>query len=278
MKRLKLQFLIPFLSAVSVCAHAQEGISFTVEAPRTVTVDEVFSIAYILNTRVEEGVEPHLSSADGITPTMGPMVSRSSSTTTIGGVRTDEVTTTYTWYFRAEKSGDLSLPYCRVETGRGTWRSESLRIKVLPNGDEPPAEPSEPNEPNEPDEPAQAKSRPDPVPDADNPTPDADPTAPESVIEDIPAAVPVPDIDPDPTYEPETQTPPLRLSDKTRKGLLYTSIILLALLSAAYITKLNAKREAQYAAREQDVKTSPTWHLPFLAAIIALICCIAALW
>ncbi len=293
MKSFKFKFLTLLLSVASVCGYAQENVSFTVDAPQTVTVDEVFKIDYILNTEVESGIEPYLSSVKGITPTMGPMVSRSSSSTTINGVQTDEVATTYTWYFRADMAGDLTIPYCRIETRQKTYRSESLRIKVLPNGDEIPAGSDDPDDPGELDEPVRTERQPDPVPDAGNTAPDADPD--QEADSPAPDAAPdaATDADPDP-IEPEVTDDreaweetvvgkgAAPLDDKTRKALLYASIIMLALLLAAYISKLNARREAQYAAMERDgnaaTKPSAAWHLPFLAGIIILICCIAVLW
>ena len=293
MRSLNFQFLTLLLSVASVCGYAQENVSFTVDAPQTVTVDEVFKIDYILNTGVESGIEPYLSSVNGITPTMGPMVSRSSSSTTINGVQTDEVATTYTWYFRADRAGDLTIPYCRIETRQKTYRSESLRIKVLPNGDETPAGSDDPDDPDDSNEPVGAKRQPDPVPDVGSPAPDATPDADPDPDTDSPAPDVAPDIAPDP-IEPEVtddreaweeavvEKGAAPLDDKTRKALLYASIIMLALLLAAYISKLNARREAQYAAMERNgnaaTKPSAAWHLPFLAGIIVLICCIAALW
>lgn len=130
----RLLFFTVLMSMITICIHAQEKVYFTADAPETVVAGKTFRIAYSLNAEVESDVEPYLSETKGFVVLMGPTRSQSSSVEITNGARTKKSTTTYTYTFQVNVTGDYTIPCCELKTKKGAYQSNPLPIRVLSNG------------------------------------------------------------------------------------------------------------------------------------------------
>lgn len=117
--------------AVSLLAFALRAeVKVTASAPQTVVQGDQFRLSYTVNTQDVSGFQAPLS--DDFSVLIGPNQSRQSSFQMINGRTTQSSTITYTYILMAKTAGTFTIPAATVTSGGKQYRSNSLRIEVLP--------------------------------------------------------------------------------------------------------------------------------------------------
>ena len=101
-----LKILIPLLLIFVSAIQAQE-VEFTASTRKTVRVGEQFRLIYTLNAKGSNFKGPKF---DGFQNLSGPNSSSSSNVQIINGSMTRSVSNTYTYYLRALKEGEFTIP------------------------------------------------------------------------------------------------------------------------------------------------------------------------
>lgn len=117
-----------------------EDVSFKASAPKQVVMGKPFQLTYSVNHRAKDLRAPEMPEFDILA---GPYTSQSSSTSFVNGQRTSSFTLTYTYTLMARKEGSFTIDPASIIVGGDTYRSNALRVTVLP-ADEEPAQQSEP--------------------------------------------------------------------------------------------------------------------------------------
>ena len=133
--KLKIVLLLAacLLPAVLMQMHA-EDVSFTANAPRQVVMGKPFQLTFSVNQRAKDLRAPEMSDFDIVA---GPYSSQSSSTSFINGQRTSSFSLTYTYTLMARKVGSFTIDPASIVVGGDTYRSNALKITVLPADEEP---------------------------------------------------------------------------------------------------------------------------------------------
>ncbi|MDR2843298.1 MAG: BatD family protein, partial [Candidatus Symbiothrix sp.] len=128
MKR-KLLFLLIF-AAIAGNGFAQ--ISFKGTAPRAVVAGQQFRVIYTLTYSEERGKDILIPETNGIQVLFGPTVSTSMMTNIVNGNRTTTNTLSHTYVMMAEKEGEYTLSPASIKVGNSEYKSNELKIIVLP--------------------------------------------------------------------------------------------------------------------------------------------------
>jgi len=124
---LSLYLLMPFfVSAQDIVVKA--------EYPEVVRTGQQFSITWIINSGGGDFSPPPFGEFYKL---VGPQTSYSSSTQIINGKVTRETSYTYTYYLQAMKEGRFTLEPASFTIKNRTYRSDSIRIEVLPGSQAP---------------------------------------------------------------------------------------------------------------------------------------------
>lgn len=119
-----------FLSAILlVNTSLLAQVTFKASAPPGVVKGEQFRLSYTLN---KEGKEFRLPDLKGFEVLFGPSTSRSFSQRTVNGNTTSESSVTYTYIIVAKEEGDFTIAPASIDVDGSNYRSNSLKIKVLP--------------------------------------------------------------------------------------------------------------------------------------------------
>ena len=124
MKRL---FAIIALILGTVCAYAQPSI--TVQVPSAVTLDEQFSLSFVVEG--EKSDDFNWPGSQDFDILWGPQVGSSSSVTIINGKRNKTVSSSYTYVLMPKREGSFVLPACTVKVKGKTYSSAQTPIKVV---------------------------------------------------------------------------------------------------------------------------------------------------
>ncbi|GAP72728.1 BatD protein [Candidatus Symbiothrix dinenymphae] len=115
------------------CTLTTAQVTFRGTAPQAVVTGEQFRVTYTLTTSSERGGNFQLSAdIKGLQNLYGPTTSQSSSTTITNGNVKSQVSTSYTYVFMADQSGDYAIPPASIKVGDTEYKSNTLNIKALP--------------------------------------------------------------------------------------------------------------------------------------------------
>lgn len=123
---------------VTAFAHAE--VSFTASGPSAVVVGDDFRVAFTLNVSDGNGRFTPPSSFGEFQVLFGPSTSSSTSVQIINGKTSKNSSYTYSYVLTASKEGTFTIPAASVEVGGKTYQSNTLKIKVLPAGQQQPSQ------------------------------------------------------------------------------------------------------------------------------------------
>lgn len=123
-------FLLAALLPMFQGLHAQEAVTFTAEAPRTVVMGQQFNLVYTANAEVKDLRIPELADFEIL---MGPSTSTMSSTSIINGKASSTVTYRFTYVLYAKQTGTFTVSAATATIKKETHKSNSLTIRVLPS-------------------------------------------------------------------------------------------------------------------------------------------------
>lgn len=124
------RFLFIFLFiAVAVAAMAQQP-SFALVQPRNVIEGRNFRLTFRLSDG--EANPPAAPELDGCTLLYGPATSTMQSTQIINGRMTSSSSIDYSFTYRADKAGSVSVPEVAVQCGGKTLKSRAASFQILP--------------------------------------------------------------------------------------------------------------------------------------------------
>jgi uncharacterized membrane protein len=109
---------------------AQDEVTFRGIAKQQVTVGETFQLTYTLNAQGTNFRGPRISG--GLSVLTGPNTSTTSSIRSINGKTTMTITYTFGYILQATHEGTFDLPSATVVVEGKSYRSNTMRIKVLP--------------------------------------------------------------------------------------------------------------------------------------------------
>ena len=135
MKRILLSTL---LILTTLCTAFADEVSFVASAPKSVVAGKRFELKYEANTKTDG--QPTIAEVDGLRVLTGPHSSTFSSIQSVNGRRTSKMSITYTYIVVADNEGDITIPGAAVMIDGKQVVSNPLTIKVLPAGQEAPAQ------------------------------------------------------------------------------------------------------------------------------------------
>ncbi|MCQ2335113.1 MAG: BatD family protein, partial [Paludibacteraceae bacterium] len=121
------------LIAVVTLAIADD-VTFQANAPQQVVMGKPFQLKYTVNQHAKDLRAPELEGFDVLA---GPFTSQSSSHSFVNGQRTSSFSLTYTYTLMAQREGTFSIAPASITVGSDTYRSNGLKITVLPADEEP---------------------------------------------------------------------------------------------------------------------------------------------
>ncbi len=124
----RLFFLTGFLFAIQG-ALADEAVSFTAEAPKTVIMGQQFYLVYTSNNEVKDLRIPEITDFEIL---MGPSTSTMSSTSIVNGKVSSSTTYRFTYVLYPKKTGTFTIGAASATINKETRKSNSVTIKVLP--------------------------------------------------------------------------------------------------------------------------------------------------
>lgn len=132
MKRYKIigLFLVLLIGAMSAWA---DDVVFQANAPKQVVLGKPFQISYSVNQRAKNFRAPEFVDFDVLA---GPYTSQSSSTSFVNGKRSSAINLTYTYTIMAQKEGTFSIAPATIMVSGEQYRSNGLKITVLPPDEE----------------------------------------------------------------------------------------------------------------------------------------------
>ncbi|MDR0799023.1 MAG: BatD family protein [Dysgonamonadaceae bacterium] len=128
---MKRSIIIVLFLALFTGGFAQ--VSFKGSAPSTVVVNQNFKITYQLTTHGDEGKNIRLPEPNGLNVKFGPTLSgQNSFTSIVNGNTTTQVVSIYTYVLNATNEGTYTIPAATIKVGNSEYKSNELKIKVLP--------------------------------------------------------------------------------------------------------------------------------------------------
>lgn len=110
-----------------------EDVVFQANAPKQVVLGKPFQISYTVNQRAKDLRAPEMVDFDVLA---GPYTSQSSSTSFVNGKRTSVFNLTFTYTVMAQKEGTFSIAPATIVVSGNQYRSNGLKITVLPPDEE----------------------------------------------------------------------------------------------------------------------------------------------
>lgn len=120
-----------------------DDVSFTASAPKQVVMGKPFQLTFSVNHRAKDLRAPEMPEFDIIA---GPYSSQSSSTSFVNGQRTSTFSLTYTYTLMPRKEGSFTIDPASIVVGGDTYRSNALKVTVLPADETPAASNSGPQQ------------------------------------------------------------------------------------------------------------------------------------
>lgn len=121
--------LVTMLMVCGFKVSAEDAISFTAEAQRTVVMGQQLNLVYTSNSEVSDFRIPEISDFEIL---MGPSTSTMSSTTIVNGKYSSSTTFRYTYVLYPKTTGTFIIAPATATIKKATYKSNSLTIKVLP--------------------------------------------------------------------------------------------------------------------------------------------------
>jgi len=109
--------------------QAEDAVTFTAEAPRTVVMGQQFNLIYTSNSEVKDLRIPEINDFEIL---MGPSTSTMSSTSIINGKYSSSVTYRFTYVLYPKSTGSFTISPATATIKKETCKTNSLIIKVLP--------------------------------------------------------------------------------------------------------------------------------------------------
>ena len=106
-----------------------DDVVFQANAPKQVVLGKPFQISYSVNQRAKNFRAPEFVDFDVLA---GPYTSQSSSTSFVNGKRSSAINLTYTYTIMAQKEGTFSIAPATIMVSGEQYRSNGLKITVLP--------------------------------------------------------------------------------------------------------------------------------------------------
>ena len=110
-----------------------DDVVFQASAPKQVVLGKPFQISYSVNQRAKNFRAPEFVDFDVLA---GPYTSQSSSTSFVNGKRSSAINLTYTYTIMAQKEGTFSIAPATIMVSGEQYRSNGLKITVLPPDEE----------------------------------------------------------------------------------------------------------------------------------------------
>ncbi|MDR0414888.1 MAG: BatD family protein [Prevotellaceae bacterium] len=107
--------------------HAQD-LRLEVQAPRVVTVGEMFRVTFVANGKVDNFAAPGM---EGFTVTAGPAQGSSTHVEISGGKVIQNVTYTFTYTLYAEKEGKFTIGTAKVKSGDSEAQTQPFAIECV---------------------------------------------------------------------------------------------------------------------------------------------------
>lgn len=116
----------------AVMAVFAQSASFDVVQPRNVVEGNRFSLTFSLQNAQSDITPPKGPALDGCTLIYGPATSTMQSYQVINGVATSSASTDYTFTYRADKAGTVTVPAVTVTAGGKKLTSRQVTFTILP--------------------------------------------------------------------------------------------------------------------------------------------------
>lgn len=130
MKRISILFIISVI--VSLAAGAAD-VSFSVRAPGRVYEGERFAVTYHLSGAQAEDIKvPEL---EGCRLIYGPAESVSQSYSVVNGRMSSNISADYTYYYRADRAGEITIPAASVIAEGKRYTSKQVKFTIHPTSD-----------------------------------------------------------------------------------------------------------------------------------------------
>lgn len=143
MKRLILLLFALLPAAYYLLPALADDVSFQANAPKQVVLGKPFQLTYSVNQRAKDLRAPEMPEFDVLA---GPYTSQSSSTSFVNGQRTSSFNLSFTYTLMARQEGTFSIAPATITVGHDNYRSNGLKITVLP-ADEQPAQQQQQTQP-----------------------------------------------------------------------------------------------------------------------------------
>lgn len=111
-----------------------EEVVFQANAPKQVIVGKPFQLTFSVNQRAKDLRAPEITDFDILA---GPYTSQSNSTSIINGQRSSSYQLSYTYTLMAQREGTFTIAPATITVGRDQYRSNGLKISVLPADEQP---------------------------------------------------------------------------------------------------------------------------------------------
>lgn len=130
MKHLKLIIVILMLAVANAAAFA---LSFRVEAPQQVVEGQKFSVTFqLVNAPSTPAGNPAIPSIPNCKLLFGPGISQSSSYQNINGHESSSSTIGYTYSYKAEKAGTVTIGAAKMNVGGRSLSTKPIKLQILP--------------------------------------------------------------------------------------------------------------------------------------------------
>lgn len=137
------QYLLPIFFVAMFCPAIMLGqdIKLKIEAPESTVVGMVIRVSYIIesDTVITESDATNFvfKNIEGFEILYGPAVSRSSSTSIVGGERSSSYSIRSTYNLKALKEGEYTLPAAEIKYNGKKYKADAVKVKVKTPTDKP---------------------------------------------------------------------------------------------------------------------------------------------
>lgn len=115
----------------TIASAAAQSVSFDVQTPRNVVEGTRFSLTFSLKNG-EDATAPQAPQLDGCTMLFGPATSTMQSYQVINGRASSSTSTDYTFTYRADKAGNVTIPSVTISSGGKKYNSRQVSFTILP--------------------------------------------------------------------------------------------------------------------------------------------------
>lgn len=126
MKRFISFFILSFLAVTTIMAAGD--VSFTVKGPGRIYEGEKFPVTFRLTN--SDGSDLKVSAIEGCTLLFGPSTSQSQSYSVINGRAESSSAIEYTYYYRADKAGQFTIPAATILAGGKRLSTKPVQFTV----------------------------------------------------------------------------------------------------------------------------------------------------